>query len=47
MTKSAMNIFIRVISRRMEAGEDLEDILNSYPKLTEEEKNEIRERVAN
>jgi uncharacterized protein (DUF433 family) len=47
MTKSAMNIFIRVISRRMEAGEDLEDILNSYPKLTEEEKNEIRERLTN
>lgn len=47
MTKSAMNIFIRVISRRMNAGEDLEDILNSYPKLTEEEKNEIRERLAN
>jgi uncharacterized protein (DUF433 family) len=47
MTKSAMNIFIRVISRRIEAGEDLEDILNSYPKLTEEEKNEIRERLAN
>ena len=47
MTKSAMNIFIRVISRRMKAGEDLEDILNSYPKLTEEEKNEIRERLAN
>lgn len=47
MTKSAMNIFIRVISRRMEAGEDLEDILNSYPKLTEEEKNEIREKLAN
>ena len=42
-----MNIFIRVISRRMEAGEDLEDILNSYPKLTEEEKNEIRERLTN
>ena len=47
MTKSAMNIFISVISRRMEAGEDLEDILNSYPKLTEEEKNEIRERLTN
>lgn len=47
MTKSAMNIFIRVITRRMNAGEDLEDILNSYPKLTEEEKNEIRERLAN
>ena len=30
----------------MAYGENLEDILESYPKLTEEEKQELREAVA-
>ena len=46
MSKSAKNIMVRVIKRRMAAGEELEDILAGYPKLTDEEKQELREAVA-
>lgn len=45
MTNSAMNIFLRVVRRRLANGEELEDILASYPKLTENEKDEIRARL--
>lgn len=47
MSNSALRIFIRVVERRMKLGEDLEDILESYPSLTEEEKDQIREAVTN
>ena len=46
MSKSAKNIMVRVIKRRMVAGEELEDILAGYPKLTDAEKQELREAVA-
>lgn len=46
MSKSAKNIMVRVIKRRMAAGEELENILTGYPKLTDEEKQELREAVA-
>lgn len=42
MNNSALNVFIRVIRRRTESGENIDDILESYPKLSEEEKQEIR-----
>jgi len=36
------NIFIRVVQRRMaEEGKTAEEILKDYPRLTEEEKQEI------
>lgn len=47
MSNSALRIFIRVVERRMKLGEGLEDILASYPSLTEEEKDQIREAVTN
>lgn len=47
MTKSALRLFIRVVERRMKLGEDLEDILDSYPNLTEEDKEQIREAILN
>lgn len=43
MSNAAKHIFLRVIKRRMAAGESLDYILASYPKLTEEEKEELRE----
>lgn len=46
MSNAAKNIMVRVIKRRIADGEKLEDILVSYPKLTDEEKEEIREAVA-
>lgn len=46
MSKAAKCIMVRVIKRRMEEGEKLEDILVSYPRLTEAEKEELRKAVA-
>ena len=46
MSNAAKNIFVRVIKRRISEGEKLEDILISYPRLTEKEREEIREAVA-
>lgn len=45
MTESALNIFLRVIRRRLEKGEHLENILASYPKLSDEEKETIKEKL--
>lgn len=46
MTKAKLNIFVRVISRRIIAGEELEDILAEYVNLSEEDKDQIREAVS-
>lgn len=39
---AAMKLLLRVICRRMGRGETLEEILVSYPKLTEEERTLLR-----
>lgn len=46
MSKVVKNIMVRAIKARIKAGEELEDILTSYPKLTDTEKQELREAVA-
>ena len=46
MNKAVKNIMLRVIRNRMAAGETVDDILADYPKLTEEEKAELKEAVA-
>ena len=46
MSNAMLNIFVRTIKRRMEDGEDLEVILNSYSKLSEEDKEQIRKAVS-
>jgi len=45
LSQAKLNIFVRVIKRKMENGENLENILASYTALTEEEKEQIREAV--
>ena len=42
MSNAAKNIMLRVIRRRMAEGEELEDILAGYAKLTDAEKEELR-----
>ena len=42
-----LRIYLRVIERRMKLGEDLEEILESYPNLSEEDKEQIREAILN
>ena len=41
MTKLKLNIMIRACKIRMNAGESLEDILNSYPSLSQEDRQQI------
>lgn len=43
MTEYALRVFVRVISRRLAQGETLDEILASYPNLTDEDKEQIRE----
>lgn len=45
LSQAKLNIFVRVIKRRMGNGENLENILASYTALTDEEKEQIREAV--
>ena len=45
MINALINIFIRVISRRLDAGEDFDEIIISYPKLSEEDIAIIKERL--
>lgn len=47
MSASMLRIYVRVIERRMKLGEDLEEILDSYPNLSEEDKEQIREAIVN
>ena len=46
MSNAAKNIMVRVVKRKLAEGEDLEEILAGYQKLTDEEKEELREAVA-
>ena len=46
MSRPMKNLMIRVIKKKMSEGEDLEEILKSYPRLTDEEKQELMEAVA-
>ena len=42
MSNVMRNIIVRAIKARMKNGEALNDILNSYPKLTKTEKEELK-----
>lgn len=42
----ALKLLVRVVRRRVNAGEDLETVLADYPKLTEKEKVTVREVLA-
>lgn len=46
MSNLVKRIMVSAIKARMKQGETLDDILDSYPKLTKEEKQELREAVA-
>lgn len=42
----ALSLLCRVVRRRVEKGEDLDAVLRDYPKLTDEELEEVRAAVA-
>lgn len=43
MSKAVKNIIVRVIRNRMAAGEEFDDIIKDYPRLTQDEITEIKE----
>lgn len=45
LSKIAMNVMTRAVRYRLKDGEELEDILVSYPRLSDAEKDVIRERI--
>ena len=45
MSKAMLNIYIRTFKRRMESGETFEEILESYPRLTDEQAQEIKDAI--
>lgn len=45
MSNAMLNIYIRVIKKRLNEGEDLDTILVDYTKLTEDEITLIREKI--
>lgn len=45
MTATAKKLMIRVITKRMAAGETFEEIISDYPKLTESEIAELKEAI--
>lgn len=42
LSRPVKNIMFRVIKRRIAEGENLDSILESYPKLSDEDKEELR-----
>ena len=46
MSKSMLKIYVRVFKRRMDAGESFEDIAADYPKLADQEIEDIKEALA-
>ena len=43
MSKAMLNIYLRTFRRRMDTGETFEEILASYPRLTDEQAQEIKD----
>ena len=43
MSKAMLNIYVRTFRRRMDAGETFEEILASYPRLTDEQAHELKD----
>lgn len=45
MSKAMRNLMIRVITKRMKAGETFDEIIADYPKLTESEIEDLRKAI--
>lgn len=42
---NALSLLLRVVRRRVDNGENLEDILKDYPKLTDEEREVVLHKI--
>lgn len=45
MSKAMRNVMIRVISKRINNGETFDDVIIDYPKLTEDEIDDLRKAI--
>ena len=45
MSKAMLNIFVRTFKSRMKAGETFEEIRESYPRLTDEQAQMIKDQI--
>lgn len=45
MSKAMRNIMIRVITKRINNGETFDDVIIDYPKLTEDEIDDLRKAI--
>lgn len=45
MSNAVKNIMVRAIGKRLAAGEELEDVIKSYPRLTPKEIEEIKKEL--
>lgn len=45
MSNAIKNVMLRVINKRLAAGEKMEDIIKDYPRLTEKEIEEIEKEL--
>ena len=43
MSKAMLNIYVRTFRRRMDTGETFQEILASYPRLTDDQAQEIKD----
>lgn len=46
MSNAVLRIFVRVVSKRLADGEDLDEILAGYTNLSDDDKEQIRKAVA-
>ena len=45
MSKAMRNVMIRVITKRINNGETFDDVIVDYPKLTEDEIDDLRKAI--
>ena len=45
MSKAMRNVMIRVITKRINNGETFDDVIVDYPKLTEDEIDDLRKTI--
>lgn len=45
MSNAIKNVMLRVINKRLAAGEKIEDIIKDYPRLTDKEIEEIKKEL--
>lgn len=45
MSKAMLNIFVRTFKSRMKAGETFDEVLVSYPRLTDKQAQMIKDQI--